>query len=116
MSKQKCKTHLQDIWLENSSFKGWVLKHPTDNYMALCKVCSKDISVAAHSIKAIVRHSEGSKHLEGMPKMSQPTIITSCASSDSKTVGLAKWISKWRGHGTLKSIVGHHGWPTREFF
>ena len=23
--------------------------------------------------------------------------------------GPAKWISKWGGHGTLKSIVGHHG-------
>ena len=27
--------------------------------------------------------------------------------------GLAKWISKWGGHGTLKSTVGH-GWPTRK--
>ena len=25
-----------------------------------------------------------------------------------------KWISKWRRHGILKSIVGHHGWPTRK--
>ena len=30
--------------------------------------------------------------------------------------GPVKWISKWRGHGTLKSIVGHHGWPTRKIF
>ena len=30
--------------------------------------------------------------------------------------GPAKCISKWRGHGTLKTIVGHHGWPTRKFF
>ena len=30
--------------------------------------------------------------------------------------GPAKWISKWRGHETLKSIVGHHDWPTRKFF
>ena len=25
------------------------------------------------------------------------------------TIVPSKWISKWRGHGTLKSIVGHHG-------
>ena len=30
--------------------------------------------------------------------------------------GPAKCISKWRGHGTLKTIVGHHGWPTRKIF
>ena len=24
--------------------------------------------------------------------------------------GPAKWISKWRGHGTLTCIVGHDGW------
>ena len=30
--------------------------------------------------------------------------------------GLAKWISKWGSHGTLKNIVGHHGWPTRKIF
>ena len=24
-----------------------------------------------------------------------------------------KWISKWRGHGTQKSIFGYHGWLTR---
>ena len=30
--------------------------------------------------------------------------------------GPAKWISKWRGHGTLTSIFGHHGWPTRKVF
>ena len=30
--------------------------------------------------------------------------------------GPAKWVSKWRGHGTLESIVGHHGWPTKIFF
>ena len=29
--------------------------------------------------------------------------------------GPAKWIWKWRGHGTLTSIVGRHGWPTRNF-
>ena len=63
MSKQKYKTHFQDIWLENPSFKWWVLKHPKDNYMAHCNVCVKDISIAAHGIKAILRHSEGSKHL-----------------------------------------------------
>ena len=28
--------------------------------------------------------------------------------------GPAKWIINCRGQGTLKSIVGHHGWPTRE--
>ena len=28
--------------------------------------------------------------------------------------GPAKWISKRRGHGTQKSIVGHHGWQTRK--
>ena len=30
----------------------------------------------------------------------------------------AKWIWKWQGgcHGTLKSIVDHHGWPTRKIF
>ena len=28
--------------------------------------------------------------------------------------GPAKWISKWRGHGTLTSIVGYHGWPNRK--
>ena len=28
--------------------------------------------------------------------------------------GTAKWISKWRGYGTEKSIVGHHGWLTRK--
>ena len=26
----------------------------------------------------------------------------------------AKWISKWRGQGTLESISGHHGWLTRK--
>ena len=30
--------------------------------------------------------------------------------------GLAKQISKWRGHGTLKSMVGHHSWPQRKSF
>ena len=30
--------------------------------------------------------------------------------------GPAKWISKWGSHGTLKNIVGHHGWPTRKIF
>ena len=30
--------------------------------------------------------------------------------------GPAKWISKWRGHGTLKRDVGDHGWPTRKIF
>ena len=35
---------------------------------------------------------------------------------NSVVTGSAKWISKWRGHGTLKSIAGHHGWPTRENF
>ena len=25
--------------------------------------------------------------------------------------GLSKWISKRTGHGTLKSLVAHHGWP-----
>ena len=47
MPKQTYKTHFQDIWLGKPSFKGWILKHPTDNYMARCKVCSKDISIAA---------------------------------------------------------------------
>ena len=28
----------------------------------------------------------------------------------------AKWISRWRGHVTLKSIVGDHGWPPRQIF
>ena len=28
--------------------------------------------------------------------------------------GPAKWISKWRWNGTLKSIVGHHRSPTRK--
>ena len=28
----------------------------------------------------------------------------------------AKWVSNWRGHGTLKSIVGHHGWLARKTF
>ena len=28
----------------------------------------------------------------------------------------AKWFLKQRGHGTLKSIVGHHGCPTRKVF
>ena len=27
-----------------------------------------------------------------------------------------KWVSNWRGHGTLKSIVGHHGWLARKTF
>ena len=27
----------------------------------------------------------------------------------------AIWILKCRGHGTLKSIVGHHDWPGRTF-
>ena len=62
MPKQKFKTHFQDIWLENPSFKRWVLKHPTGNYMARCKVCSKDISITTNVIKAIVKHSKGSKH------------------------------------------------------
>ena len=43
--------------------------------MACCKVCSKDISIGAHSIKAIVRHSEWSKHLERIRKTSHPTIL-----------------------------------------
>ena len=30
--------------------------------------------------------------------------------------GPEEWISKWRGHGTLTSIVGRHGWPTRKIF
>ena len=30
--------------------------------------------------------------------------------------GPAKWILKWRSHGTLQSIVGHHGWQTRKNF
>ena len=76
MSKQKYKTHFQDIWLENPSFKGWVLKHPTDNYMTCCNVCSKDISTAAHRIKAIVGHSDRSKHFERMPnRVSQPSLF-----------------------------------------
>ena len=25
--------------------------------------------------------------------------------------GPSKWISKWRGHRTLKGLLGHHGWP-----
>ena len=54
--------------------------------MARCKVCSKDISIVAHGIKAIVKHSEGSKHLERIRKKSQPTILTSCASNDPETV------------------------------
>ena len=28
--------------------------------------------------------------------------------------GPAKWILKWRGRVILKSIVGHHGWPTKK--
>ena len=40
----------------------------------------------------------------------------SVASSVSLNTGPSKWISKWRVHGTLKSIVGHHGWPTRKMF
>ena len=27
-----------------------------------------------------------------------------------------KWISKWKGQGILKSIAGHHGWPTKNIF
>ena len=54
-------------------------------YMAHYKVCPKDILVAAHGIKAIVRHSEGSKYLKRMPKRSQPTILTPCAFNDPKT-------------------------------
>ena len=30
--------------------------------------------------------------------------------------GPAKWISKCRSHGTMKNIVGNHGWPTRKIF
>ena len=28
--------------------------------------------------------------------------------------GPVKWISKWRGHETLKSIFGYLGWPKRK--
>ena len=59
---------------------------PNRQLYACCKVCSKDISIAVCGIKVIVRHSEGSKHLERMPKASQSTILTSCASNDLKTV------------------------------
>ena len=54
--------------------------------MAPCKVCSKDIPVAAHGIKAIVRHSGRSKHLKKMPKTSQPSILAPYASNNPKTV------------------------------
>ena len=32
------------------------------------------------------------------------------------SAGPAKWVSKWGGHGTLKNIIGHQGWPARKFF
>ena len=40
----------------------------------------------------------------------------SIASSVSLNTGPSKWISKWKGHGTLKNIASHHGWPTRKIF
>ena len=46
----------------------------------------KDILVAAHGIKAIVRHSEGSEYLKRMPKRSQPNTLTPCTFNDPKTV------------------------------
>ena len=33
-----------------------------------------------------------------------------------KETVLPKWISEWSGQRTVKTIVGHHGWPTRKMF
>ena len=44
-------------------------------------------------------------------------LVTCCIITVNQSYsGPAKWISKWRGHGTLKRNVGHHGWLTRKFF
>ena len=34
---------------------------------------------------------------------------------ESVFTGAPKWIPKWRGHGTLKSIVDHHDWSTSKY-
>ena len=73
MSKQKYKSHFQDIWLENKLFKCWLQKH--DNiHMARCKVCAKDISVANQGMKALTVHAEGDKHKKRLPIDDQPSI------------------------------------------
>ena len=73
MSKQKYKSHFQDIWLENKLFKCWLQKH--DNiHMARCKVCAKNILVANQGMKALTVHAEGDKHKKQLPIDDQPSI------------------------------------------
>ena len=83
--------------------------------MTPCKVCSEDIPIAAHGIKAIVRHSGRSKHLKKMPKTSQPSILASYATNNPKTVetmsiesSQAKSITRDKTQTVLVSSTSQH--------
>ena len=69
MSNVKCKTNFQGIWLENEEYKPWLQKAENNPHMTRCKVCVKDISIAAYGITAINTHAKWSKHKERSPKL-----------------------------------------------
>ena len=60
MPKNNC--FFQVGWLKDEWFKYWIRK--TNDTIAICNYCSKDVSVANMEEAALMSHMKGKKHVE----------------------------------------------------
>ena len=53
----------QEIWLDNETFKYWLMKHLSDKHKAVCKLCNnEDFSILKMGVSAIMSHMNGKNH------------------------------------------------------
>ena len=63
MPKNNCLFQVR--WVEDERFKHWIRK--TNNTVAICNFCCKDVSVASMGEAALTSHMKGKKHVERSP-------------------------------------------------
>lgn len=61
MPPKKGKCAFQDGWLENVSWKDWLVRG-TDSHTARCKICLQNFDIASMGSSALKSHAAGAKH------------------------------------------------------
>ena len=69
-------TYFQDIWLQQTDFKPWLIRGPSST-SAMCKICSQTISLSNMGKGAVESHHKGKKHQDRLKELAkQPQAAT----------------------------------------
>ena len=95
----------QKTWLENPKYKLWLAVVPSDEKIARCILCKKDINVSVMGVSALEFHAAGKKHKSLIKERKQysETFFPQKKSSERRTIN--KHYTERNKNNQLRALI-----------